>query len=458
MFKVDELIKATGGKLIGLAPDQGVKAISIDSRKLKPGAVFLAIKGKNFDGHDFIPDAVRRGAGCIICQNTKFKAGRGFNNITVIKVKNTEKALGDIARFHRRRFNIPIIAVTGSNGKTTAKDMIALVLSHKFMVLKNEGTKNNQIGLPMTLLGLRKNHDAVVLELGTNHFGEIGYLSNIAEPNIGIIANIGPSHLEYLKSLDDIFREKYALIESLCKPRIAILNADDVFLGGKTSNITAGLNVFGFGINKKSDFYASAIRNTGKGIEFLVGQRHKFRLRTLGEHNVYNALIAISVARIFGMDYKDISRALSEFDFPKGRLNFIGANNTRFIDDTYNSNPLSFDHALKALANFKTKGRKIILMGDMLELGPGTDEFHYQAGRAATRVCDILVAVGKLSRLSATAARKCGLDSRNIFTCDSSLEARDILMHKITPDRNDIVLVKGSRMMKMEDVFKGSSK
>jgi UDP-N-acetylmuramoyl-tripeptide--D-alanyl-D-alanine ligase len=450
MFTVNELLKATRGTLISQAKNPVIKGISIDSRTIKNNEAFIAIKGNNFDGHNFIDEAIKKGSSCII------KEARPETlkpkNTAFIEVKDTQKALGDIARIHRNKFDIPVIAITGSNGKTTAKEMVARILSTRYNVLKNEGTKNNQIGLPLTLLNLKPSHNIVVLEIGTNHFGEVKTLSEIAQPNIGIITNIGPAHLEYLGNLRGIFREKIALIKNLKKPKIAILNADDDLLKIEVAKKIKSPLILGFGIKKRSDFFATDIKNQNGKVKFLL-KKYKFTLRALGYHNIYNALIAIAVGRLFGIEYKEIALRLSGFDFPRNRLKFRQLNKIRFIDDTYNSNPASLKQALDALANFKNKGRKILVMGDMLELGEKEEFFHCQAGRRIGRVCDTFVAVGKLSQLAGRVARAYGLDARNIFNCESSRQARDVLFNKISPNEDDVILVKGSRLMRMEYVI-----
>jgi len=452
MFEINELLKAAKGRLMSGKKNATVRGISIDSRTILPGYAFIAIKGNNFDGHDFIKEAIRKGAGCIISE----PRGRRHHapGATLIEVKDSVKALGNIARFHRKRFTLPVIAITGSNGKTTVKDMVAWVLSQRFKVLKNTGTKNNHIGLPQTLLNLNSSYDLAVLELGTSHFGEIGYLAEICLANIGIITNIGPSHLEYLKNLRGVFREKYSLIKYLNKRGIAILNADDSLLKRKLLTENECPVMFGFGIVNHGDFFATDIRVLKQKIEFLVNRKYKFTLRVLGYYNIYNALAAIAVGRLFGMEYKDIAARLVNFNLPQSRLGFIELKKIRFIDDSYNSNPLSLKQALEALHNFKVEGRKILVMGDMLELGNRSELFHRQAGYQIARICDVFITVGRLSKFAARAARLGGFDSRNIFTCESTLEARDILFKKISPRPDDIVLVKGSRSMKMEEVFK----
>lgn len=479
MFKIGDILKAVNGKLVYGCRDIEVSDISIDSRTIKKGDTFIAIKGNNFDGHDFIGQALRKGCSCVIrgagergARDEGRKTKKEKLGVSVIEVKDTIKALGDIARYQRQKINMPVIAVTGSAGKTTVKDMISWVLSKKFNVLSNEGTKNNHIGLPLALINATPMHDMAVLELGTNHPGEIEYLAKVCQPNIGVITNIGPAHLEYFGSLSGVLKEKYTLIRNLKKPYIAILNADDKLLKKRVYRKSIKPAVFGFSIQDKSDFSAFNIKYHSGKLEFCTGlflrdskkwrnravekanKIYNFRLNTLGYNNVYNALAAIATAIIFGMEYKDISFRLSSFTLPAGRLNYIVVNNIRFINDTYNSNPLSMKYALDALGSVKIKGRKIFVMGDMLELGSLKESFHCQVGLDAVKICDVFIAVGKLSASAADAAKAVGLSNKNIFTCNSPAEARDILVKKILPNQEDLVLVKGSRLMKMEEIFR----
>ena len=452
MFTIDELLRATGGRLISRGKISSVRAISIDSRTINRSEAFLALKGDNFDGHAFVEAAVKKGACCVIIGPSKAVAIP--KGVSVIHVRDSVKALGDIARFHRQRFSIPVIAVTGSNGKTTAKEMLGKVLSARFNVLKTAGTRNNHIGLPMTLLGLRNGHDCAVLELGTNHFGEISYLAHICLATIGVITNIGPSHLEYFGDLKGVLREKASLIGNLVKPYIAVLNSDDPLLKEYSHKKKHRAFFMNFGINNGAEFLASDIGFDKSILRFKVNKSHSFSLRTIGSQNIYNALSAIACARILGMQYAQISKRLYDFEFPDGRLKLIRVKQKSFIDDTYNSSPASLKHALAALEGLKTDGKKILVMGDMLELGKQKEFFHYDAGIEAARVCDKLIAVGELSRLALEAARKTGFDSKNLFACRNSAEARQILFRKLFLKKEDIVLVKGSRAMKMESILK----
>ncbi len=447
MFKIPELLKATGGVLISGDAGIIVEGISIDSRSVKKNEAFLAIKGERFDGHDFIDAVVKKGIKCVITQKAGKRCGASF-----IQVKDTTKALGDIARFNRNRFkHIPLIAVTGSNGKTTAKEMIAWILSSKFKVLKNEGTKNNHIGLPLTLLKLDSSYDLAVLEIGTNHFGEVDYLSKIAQANIGVLTNIGPSHLEYLKNFEGVFREKYALVKNLKRPAIAILNIDDKFLRKVALKKKKTPFVLGVGIEKAGDFSASGVKYTSGKPSFVLNKRFRFALQSLGYYNIYNSLLAIATSRIFGLGYRDISSRLSRFSLPKSRLNFIEINGISFIDDTYNSNPLSMKQALGVLKNLPSRGRKIIVMGDMLELGVQSISLHAGVIKEALKFSDTLITVGPLTK---SCLNRVNAAKNNIFTCQTSSEAKEILFKRVCVGPQDIVLVKGSRGMKMEEVFK----
>ncbi len=454
MFTVQELIRVTGGKLLGGSKDIRVKGISIDSRTVKKGEVFLALKGNNFDGHDYIFQALKNGASGIIKQTGK--PGPKSSAVFCLEVFDSIKALGDIARYHRSRFDIPVVAITGSNGKTTSKEMVSWVLAKAFKVLKTEGTKNNNIGLPLTLLRLRSCHRAAVVELGTNHFGEIKNLASICRPNIALITNIGPSHLEYFGDVAAVLKEKYSLVENLFFPAISILNADDRLLRRKLSSSKRSGLILGFGTSKNSDFRLTYLQRAGQGIEFQVNRGRKMFLPTIGGHNVYNALAAVSCARILGLSYGQIAARLVGFEFPSGRLKLRKFDSARFIDDTYNSSPASLKHALYALEDFTSPGSKIVVMGDMMELGADKEKFHYQAGLQIARVCDKFIAVGKLSRIAAEAARQSGFDTGNLFSCSTSEQARKILFTKISPKKEDVVLVKGSRAMKMEKIFEES--
>ncbi|MFH1847820.1 MAG: UDP-N-acetylmuramoyl-tripeptide--D-alanyl-D-alanine ligase, partial [Candidatus Omnitrophota bacterium] len=318
--------------------------ISTDTRSLKKGDLFVALKGKNFNGHDFVECALEKCAIAAVV-NTGYKGhGAGRKAHMLIRVEDTLKAYGNVAGEYRRGYKMPVIGVTGSNGKTTTKDMIHAVLSKRLNVLKSLGTENNLIGLPKTLFALRPAHDAVVAEMGTSRPGEIKRLSEILMPDIGVITNIGSAHLEFLNSEKDVFREKSSVIGRLRKEGLLLINADDPWLS-KINH--APCRIIKVGIEKKGcDLRAADIRikpdrSGGAFTEFLVNDRYRFRLNLLGAHNVYNALFAIALGFHFGMGYPEIRSALLRFTPQQGRLNVEKIKGIFMINDAYNANPSS---------------------------------------------------------------------------------------------------------------------
>lgn len=443
MFYINEILNATGGKLIQKGGRDSVSGVSTDTRTIKPGDLFVALKGRNFDGHKFIEEAVKKGACAVIVG-----AGLVPSAPTLIRVKDTLRALGDIAHYYRMKFDIPVIGVTGSNGKTTTKEMIYKVLASKFKVLKNEGTENNLIGVPKTLLGLKPLHDMAVLELGTNHFGEIKRLSCISNPTMGVITNIGSSHLEFLESEKGVFREKSDLLKGLGKNSAAILNADDELLQ-KAGRLKC--KIVRFGIDNICDFRATDIICHNDETDFMVNGEYPFKIRLLGRHNVYNALAAISAGFLNKIEHREIYNALYRFNPVKGRMFLRVVEGIHIIDDTYNSNPHSLKMAITALSNYRSTGRKILICGDMLELGKSAHEFHYQAGRFASEAgVSYLISVGNFREIVNKGAFSGGMKRKAIFSCKNNQAALAALKQIIK--ENDAVLLKGSRLIKLDEV------
>ncbi len=461
MFTIDDILTAAGGVLVRKPSASGFPGVSIDTRTIQPDEIFVALPGKNFDGHDFLAAAARKGAGLLVVQKGKGAAqlkklsfrGAGRCVAGVLAVEDTLRALGKLAAFKRRLFDIPVVAVTGSNGKTTTKEMLSWVLEDNYRVLKNEGTKNNHIGVPMTLLGLRSGHEAAVVELGTNHFGEIEYLADIVAPTVGIITNIGPSHLEFFHSLDGVSREKTSMLARLMRPAIGILNADDPFLQPLIAKGSGEAFFLGFGHKHAAEFQVTRIVPIPGGFSFSINNRSTFVIRTPGRHNVYNAAAVIAAARILGVPDRSIFRRLKSFVPPKGRMHLVTVGKVRFIDDSYNANPMSLQHALEALGSMKTHGRKIMVLGDMLELGHGEDKFHIEAGGRIADIADIFVAVGRKAMLAAEAAVDRGMDKRCVYNCPSSAQAKDVLFGRLELNKDDLVLLKGSRGMKLDSII-----
>jgi UDP-N-acetylmuramoyl-tripeptide--D-alanyl-D-alanine ligase len=449
MFTVKDILISTGGSMLSGKEKDMFVGVSIDTRRLKPGELFVAIKGDRFDGHNFILDAVSKGAGGVIVQDGCItNSGFDMKSVSFISVTDSIKALGDIARFHRSRFTMPLIGITGSNGKTTTKEMTAGILARKMNVLKNFGTENNQIGVPLTLMRIAPEHKATVLEMGTNHLGEIRRLSEISRPTMAVITNIGPSHLDHLKDLDTVLKAKSEILEYIDgKEAKLVINGDDEVL----NKIKTGLKIVKFGLNKDFDFYAEKINLEPDGINFKLNGKWDIEIGLVGRHNVYNALAAIAASRDFDVSIDDIKEALREFRVPNMRMEVKRLGDIKIINDTYNSNPLSMKQAIDALKDMTTKGRKILVAGDMLELGTLSGRFHHLMGRqAAESGIDLIVAVGKLAEHIAKGAQEAGMSGKKIKLCNLTKEACGAVLQLIK--KGDTVLVKGSRAMKMEQI------
>ncbi len=419
-----------------------------DTRKIEKGSLFIAIKGPNFDGHDFVGEAAKKGAAGAIVSRDLPSPKPGF---TVILVNNTVKALGGIAKFHRSRFDIPVIALTGSNGKTTTKEMLALILSSKYKVLKNEGTENNFIGVPQTLLKLNERHEIAVIELGTNHPGEIGYLADIVEPNCGIILNAGSSHLEFFGSVENVRKEKLDLLKRIGEDGSAVVNGDDEILVITTKKMCEETVTFGF--NEDCDFVAENVQESDCGINFALNDTYLVKLRMLGRHNVYNAAAAIAAASLYGIEVRSASKALEDFILPKLRMEYEKCERIDFIFDCYNSNPASLKSAIGTLRDMQPYKRKVLVAGDMLELGDAGPDLHRDIGRfAAKSKIDLFVSVGTLSGYILEGAQEEGIGGMSLLRFKNSVEAGKAL--KGILKEGDLVLVKGSRGMKMEEIKK----
>ena len=448
MLNTKDILEATGGKLVNGGSETIFPDVSTDTRKIEKYSLFIAVKGPNFDGHDFIGEAARKGAAGAIVSRDMPSPKPGF---TVILVNDTVKALGAIAKFHRNRFDIPVIALTGSNGKTTTKEMLALILSSRYKVLKNEGTENNFIGVPQTLLKLKESHEMAVIELGTNHPGEIGYLADIVEPNCGIILNAGPSHLEFFGSVENVRKEKLDLLKRIGEDGSAVVNGDDEILAITAKKMCGEVVTFGF--NEDCDFVAENAQESDCGINFALNDTYVVKLRMLGRHNVYNAMAAISAGSLYGIEIRTASKLLEDFTLPKLRMEYEKCEGINFIFDCYNSNPASLKSAIGTLRDMQPYKRKVLVAGDMLELGAAGPELHRDIGRfAAKSKIDLFVSVGTLSGYILEGAQEEGIGGMSLLRFKNSVEAGKAL--KGILKEGDLVLVKGSRGMKMEEIKK----
>ena len=442
MLTMAELKSATGGILLQGKDKMKIQGISIDSRTLKRGDAFFAIKGRRFDGHKFIKGAVEKGASALVVSQ-KISCPQ---SLALIRVEDTTAALGDSARYYRRQFSIPVIAVTGSAGKTTTKEMIASVLALRFNVLKNIKTENNQYGVPLTLLKLNAAHQAAVLELGTNQPGDIARLAQIAYPTIGVLTNIGESHLEKLHNPKGVFHEKISLIRQMDPYGTIIFNSDDFYLK-KIARMKTGHKKIGYGFDRQADVRAVGSPPDHKGgLKFRVDQKN-FTISSPARHNIYNALSAIGCGRLLGLKDEEIENALARFSFCEGRQRIEQAGRLKIIDDTYNANPVSFRSAVETLRTFPAKGRKMIVCADMLELGAQSKALHEQMGMFIKKVnIDCILATGKYMRYMIKTLKS---SKRNNAYFIPSLEALHRQLKKLVKP-GDVILIKGSRSMHME--------
>lgn len=430
-----------------------VVGVSIDSRTICAGDLFIAIRGEQFDGHNFISKAVEAGAALIVV-NQRWAENNAAMMVSItiprLVVEDTTLALGALANIYRKKFDIPILVVGGSNGKTTTKEMIRNVLSTKYSVLCTEGNLNNHIGVPETLFRLDKKHDIAVVEIGTNHPGEIEYLCSIVEPTHGILTNIGREHLEFFGSLDGVAKAEAELFSWLAAHHgVAFVNGDDEYLPALAKKIKKRI-VFGFSAKDAAVKASSLTMDEVARASFLVkpkGKRViKISVGVPGEHNAKNALAATAVGLHFKIAPATIQRVLETFQAANKRMQVIQTGGITILNDTYNSNPDSVLVALATLKSVNTAGRRIAVLGDMLELGTHAEMLHKQIGKMAAgcRV-DILLTYGKLSHATYQAATT---------VTKSHFELKPVLIKFLSEivAAGDVVLVKGSRGMKMEEV------
>lgn len=430
-------------------PELPVKAISTDTRTVTPGSLFVALRGERFDAHQFVEQARQAGAIGAIVQARPADVPEDF---PLIEVADTRKALGKLANFLRKRFrHTKVIAVAGSNGKTGTKHLIHAALGKRFSGTISPKSFNNDIGVPLTLFAVESRHDYVVVECGTNHPGEIETLSRIAEPDVAVITNAGPEHLEFLGDLDGVRKENAAIASSMAAGGCLIVNGDDRALVASCAGF-AGRKVT-FGLDKKNDLWADQIACDFDGVSFRVnGSRLRVRIPLLGRHVASNALAAIGVARRYGVTDEQMLAGLAQATGPAMRLEPVEADGIRFLNDAYNANPASVLAALETLNDLQHPGRKIAVLGDMLELGPGSDDFHREAGRQAMRCrLDGLFCVGPLAALIAAGAVRSGMSSGRVEALADVDEAAGILRERLRP--GDLVLLKGSRGVGLEQVL-----
>ena len=445
-----QLLEAVNGTLLGDFDDLDAQAVQVstDSRSIAPGCLFIPLEGERFDGHSFISAALEAGAaGCLTAREREsYLPGKFY-----IKVRSTQRALWELARYYRNLFPIPFVAVTGSVGKTTTKDMTAAVLGAKFCVHKTEGNFNNDIGVPLTLLKLEKRHQVCVVELGMDHAGEIDNLARLVEPDMALITNIGDAHIENLGSRENIFKAKCEIFPHLKKNGLAVLNGDDPMLAALRGTLPQR-TVF-VGRDEGLDYTARDLSSDGAGHLFcrVRTPRSQFEVNipALGSHMIYPTLMAAAVAEALGMAPDEIIRGIGAFLPTKMRMNIVRCKGDIVIlNDAYNANPQSMRAAAAVLGDAQGR-RKVAVVGDMKELGPGSEQFHRAVGGYfAQSGADRLIAVGDLARFMAEGAREAGLEQADYFpTLDA---AKNALSRELRAGVT--ILVKASRSMAFEKI------
>ncbi len=458
LLTLEDLFNLPGAVIYNPDSYKSAASVSIDSRSIKKGAIFIAIKGENFDGHNFVTEAVKKGAAAVIINSSKNKKFIDLN-LPVITVKNTTKTLGDLARTWRNKLDSKIIGLTGSAGKTTTKEILSALLSQRFKVNKTIGNNNNHIGVPLTIFSTNQSHDFLVLELGTNHFGEIAYTANIAQPDYALITNIGNSHLEFLKNKSGVLKEKAALFESTASRNgVMFINKDDALLKNKMNNYA---NRITFGFYNKADVKGEITGFENDGRTKIKIQFKNKRLEQIiplyGIQNSQNYLAAAAVALKAGLNKSEIYNGTKNIKAVDKRLNVKKFNRFILINDTYNANPESMKLALELLNKINKFKKKIAVLGDMFELGDQGIELHKQLAAIIKRnKIDCVYLTGKLMKYLDEELTRISKNVKSPKINFHYFKNRKLLNKFLSSLNLDdsVILVKGSRGMKMEEFVK----
>ena len=444
------IAKACAGKQLSGLPETRVRRVCTDSRQVKTGDLFLALRGERFDGHDFLGAVVEKGAVAVVAERRSVPAD--CRGCVMIAVEDTRKALGQLASEYRKDFVLPVVAVGGSNGKTTTKELVASVLKQERVTLWSEASFNNDIGVPLTLLRLEESHQAVVLEVGTNHPGELQPLVKMAQPNYVVITSVGREHLEFFDDVAGVAREEGWLAELLPAGGKLFVNGDDEWASRAAERARAQVVRVGFA--EGCDWRARAARLDTRGVTFQVDgpeveMSGEYRIQLLGRHQVVNALLAIAVGMELGLGRASVARGLAECRPSKMRMELWEFNGVRLLDDAYNANADSMVVALQTLRDLPCKGRRVAVLGDMAELGAHSESAHEEVGRRVVELgVDQLFAVGKMAPVTARAARGAGLN-RVFEFADVETAASAV---KSFVKAGDVVLLKASRATRIERI------
>lgn len=447
-LRLTDLANVTNGILEDTEPTQKVKRICIDSRKVMEGDLFVAIDGERFDGHDFVAEAYKKGCTAVLVHK---ETEDSQEKIPMIRVKDTLDALQQMAKYYVSLFDIPIVAVTGSTGKTSTKEMIAAVLSQKYNIIKNVGNYNNHIGLPLSVFNIEDEHGVAIFEMGMSALGEIDLLASIVKPDIGVITNIGLSHIENLGSQENILKAKMEITNYFDGKSKLIINYDDQYLRLVDESLSE-FEIIKIGTDKNSDFTIYNHLNLGEnGIEYDIkvqSASHHIRLNVPGEHNVYNASLALAVGQMLNVDINQAIKGLKEYSGYDMRLNILNASHEmKILNDVYNASPDSMKAALDTLVSIKGN-RHIAILSNMLEMGSFAEKYHFEIGEYAVKNgVDIIIAVGDDAKNIAEGA-KSHATNQSIYHFSSNEALIKKIGNILGPA--DIILVKGSRGMKME--------
>lgn len=444
-----EIAKAVDGRLEA-SENLEVARVSHDSRDIEPGDLYIAIRGERLDGHAFAQAAVKAGAVLVLADET----GELPDGLPCIRVRDTVRALGKLAAWHRSRFSIPVIAVTGSVGKTSTREMIAAALSSRYEVLRTRKNFNNEIGLPLSILELDDCHTAAVFELGMRGLGEIGYLSQIVRPDIAVVTNIGFSHIARLGSRQNILRAKLEIIEGMPETGIVILNGEDELLKGLRGLLR--FKTLYYGLDEATDVQGYEVLSMGvQGMSFktsIAGVDGTFTIRAPGLHNVSNALAALSVCHVLGLSQQEAEEGLQRYTAEKMRLNITQQGGIRIINDCYNAAPSSMRAALDVLQEVGAQSRTIAVLGDMFELGDWSKDSHMDVGRHVVHAkIEILIGIGEQAQWYLDGASDMGMSDAKMQHFRSAQEAGDFLAALLEP--GDTVLFKGSRGMRLDQLI-----
>jgi UDP-N-acetylmuramoyl-tripeptide--D-alanyl-D-alanine ligase len=425
-----------------------IEKVTTDSRTLRPGELFVALRGQNFDGHNFVERAARAGAAGALVESTW--NGKIPKDFRLIRTEDPLRAYQELAANYRKSLALNVVAITGSNGKTTTKDFTAAVLAHRFRVTKTEGNFNNHVGLPRTMLEASSEDEVAVWEIGMNHPGEIAALAKLAAPDVAIITNIGVAHIEFMGSREKIADEKGALAEAVGTEGTVILNSDDPLTRSIATRVRGKLILAG---TTAGDIRADEISQSGTGTDFTIledAHRCRAQLPVPGLHMVQNALLAVAAGRVFGLSLEDCAAGLIGAPLTKARLQIKDLGGVQFLDDSYNANPDSMKAALRTLVELDADGKRIAVLGEMHELGDESERGHREVGETAAALkIDQLIAIGDAATAIADGARHAGLQKTTVV--NSTSEAAELLNQIAAP--GDLVLIKGSRASRTEEVI-----